>query len=297
MFAADFEYHKATSVAQAVQLLGANPGAKVLAGGHSLIPMLKLRQARPPVVIDIGGISELKEISVSDGTIRIGALASHRAIETSSEISASCHVLTEVAGGIGDPAVRNRGTIGGNAAHADPASDWPTVLTALNARFVIQGSGGLARRGARTVPASEFFTGVLTTALGENEILTAIEVPRLGANQMAEYAKMAHPATSFPVVGAAVVVTVDGGRCTAASIAMGGLVPAPVRARAVEAALVGQELTLDTISAAATADRVSADLGNNVFGDSVFASADYRRSMVAVEIKHALNHAVGLAHH
>ena len=157
MFAAEFEYRKATSVSQAVQLLSDNPGAKVLAGGHSLIPLLKLRQARPPVVIDIGGISELKEISVSDGTIRIGALASHRAIESSPEISDACHMLTEVAGGIGDPAVRNRGTIGGNVAHADPASDWPPVLTALNARFVIQGSGGLGRRGTRTVPASDFF--------------------------------------------------------------------------------------------------------------------------------------------
>ena len=294
MFAKEFEYHRATSVAEAVQLLNSNQDAKLLAGGHSLIPLMKLRQATPAALIDIGGIDELRGITVSDGTISIGALTTHRAIETSSEVQEMCAVMAEVAQGIGDPQVRNRGTIGGNVSHADPGSDWPTVLTALNARFVIQGPGGLARRGTRTVPASEFFTGLLTTTLGEHEILTAVEVPRLAANQHAEYAKMAHPATSFAVVGAAVVLTVDSGRCNAASVVVGGLVPVPLRARAVENALVGQELTADTIAAAA--ERVSIDVGDNATGDSVFASADYRRAMVAVEVKHAINHAMGLVH-
>ena len=291
MFAKEFEYHRATSVDQAVQLLNANQDAKLLAGGHSLIPLMKLRQATPAAVVDIGGIDELRGITVSDGVIRIGALTTHRAIEASSEVQEACGMMVEVAGGIGDPQVRNRGTIGGNVSHADPGSDWPTVLTALNASFVIQGP---AQGGSRRVPAAEFFTGLLTTVLAENEILTAVEVPRLGANQHAEYAKMAHPATSFAVVGAAVIVTVDDGRCTAASVVVGGLVPAPLRAGSVENALVGQELTSDTIAAAA--ERVSVDLGSNVTGDSVFASANYRRAVVAVEVKHALNHAIGLAH-
>jgi len=295
MFATEFEYHKATSVAQAIQLLSANPEAKLLAGGHSLIPLMKLRQVRAPVVIDIGGIAELRGISVNNGTIRIGALTTHREIETSSEIAEACHIMTEVAGGIGDPQVRNRGTIGGNVVHADPSSDWPTVLTALGAGMVIQGQGGLGRRGGRTVPAAEFFTGVLETSLRPNEVLTAIEVPRLAQNQLAEYAKMAHPATHFAVVGGAVVVTVDGGRCTAASVVVGGLVPTPLRARAVENALVGQELTFDNITAAT--QHISDDLGSDVFGDSVFASADFRRTVVGVEVKHALFHAMGLSHH
>ena len=295
MFAKEFEYHRATSVSQAVQLLNANQDARLLAGGHSLLPLMKLRQATPSALIDIGGIDELRGITVSNGTIRIGALTTHRAIETSEEVKQACGMLAEVAEGIGDPQVRNRGTIGGNVAHADPGSDWPTVLTALNAQFFIQGPGGLARRGTRTVPAAEFFTGPLTTSLTESEILIAVEVPRLGPNQVAEYAKMGHPATSFAVVGAAVVVTIDGGRCTAASVAVGGLVPAPVRARAVETALVGQELTSESIAAAS--ERVSIDLGDNVTGDSVFASADFRRAIAAVEVKHALNHAIGLAHH
>ena len=237
MFATEFDYQKASSVAEALQLLNSNQNAKLLAGGHSLIPLMKLRQSRPSLLIDIGGIDELRGIAVNNGTIRIGALTAHREIETSAQLHQTCEMMTEVAGGIGDPHVRNRGTIGGNVTHADPGSDWPTALTALDARFLIQGTG------ARTASASEFFTGVLETTVADNEILVAIEVPVLGPNQHAEYAKMAHPATSFAVVGAAVVITVEGGRCTAASIAVGGLVPTPVRASSVENALVGQELT------------------------------------------------------
>jgi carbon-monoxide dehydrogenase medium subunit len=290
MFSPEFDYHKATSVAEATQLLNTNPGARVLAGGHSLIPLLKLRQARPSALIDIGGIAELKGISVDDGTIRIGALTTHRAIETSQELLSACPMLAEVAGGIGDSQVRNRGTLGGNAAHADPASDWPTVLTALNARFVVQGPGG-----TRTVAPADFFAGPLTTTLAEDEILTAIEIPRFGPNQRGEYAKMAHPASFFAVVGAAAVITIDGDRCGAASIAVGGLVPAPLRASSVERALVGQQLTAENIAAAA--EQVASDLGENVTGDNVYASAEYRRAMAAVETRHALNHAAGLAHH
>ena len=149
MFASEFEYHMATSVADAIQLLNTNREARLLAGGHSLISLLKLRQAGPPALIDIGGIDELRGISTHNGAIRIGALTTHRAIETSGEVQEACAMLTEVAGGIGDPQVRNRGTIGGTVAHADPASDWPTVLTALNARFVIQGPGGGSAAGGR----------------------------------------------------------------------------------------------------------------------------------------------------
>jgi carbon-monoxide dehydrogenase medium subunit len=294
MFAKEFEYHRATSVDQAVQLLNANQDAKLLAGGHSLIPLMKLRQATPAAVVDIGGIDELRGITVSDGVIRIGALTTHRAIETSSEVQEACGMMVEVAGGIGDPQVRNRGTIGGNVSHADPGSDWPTVLTALNASFVIQGP---AQGGSRRVPAAEFFTGLLTTVLAENEILTAVEVPRLGANQHAEYAKMAHPASFYAVVGGAVVVTMDGNRCTAASVAVGGLTPRPVKAPSVEQSLSGTTLTADSIGDATA--RLSDDLaaaGVDIIGD-VYASAEFRSGVAPVEVKHALLHAIGLAHH
>ena len=291
MFAPKFDYQKAASVAEAIDALTNNSEAKVLAGGQSLIPLLKLRLARPALVVDIGGIAELKGISVNGGAVSIGSLTTHNQIASSSQVQQSCGILAEAAEGVGDPAVRNRGTIGGNVSHADPASDLPTVLTALNAQFNIQGQGN------RSVAASDFFTGAFTTALGDNEILTGVEVPVLAANQVAEYAKMAHPATSFAVVGAAAVITLEAGshhHCTGASIAIGGLVPSPVRAPSVEAALTGQELTQESIAAAA--DRVADDLGSDIIGD-IYASADYRRAMAAIELKHALFHAVGLAHH
>ena len=164
MFAPEFDYHKANSVAEAIQLLGANDEAKLIAGGHSLIPLLKLRLARPTALIDIGGIADLKKITVNNGTVRIGALATHRDIASSHDVKHACSMLAEVAGGIGDPQVRNRGTIGGNVVHADPASDWPAVLTALNARFVIQGPGG----SSRTAFPNEFFGMIFEPNLAAN---------------------------------------------------------------------------------------------------------------------------------
>ena len=294
MFATKFEYTKANSISEAIQLLGANEDAKILAGGHSLIPMMKLRLARPPMLIDIGGIEELRGVSVENGTLRIGALTTHAEIADSHVVKENVGILWETAYGIGDPQVRNRGTIGGNIAHADPASDLPTVLTVMDAKFTIQGQGGIPRRGSRTVSADEFFTGPFETVLAENEILTTIEMPVLAANQHAEYAKMAHPATSFAVVGAGIVVTVDNGVCTAARVAVGGLTPKPTRGPSVEAALIGKELTADNIAAATAL--IDGDLGSDILGD-VFAGTEYRRAMAAIELKHAIFHATGLAHH
>ena len=292
MFAAEFEYRKAGSIADAVRLLSENPGAKLLAGGHSLIPLMRFRLARPEVVIDIGGIDGLRGITVAGDHINIGALTTHAEIAASAEVQQANGLLAEAAGGIGDPAVRNRGTIGGNLAHADPASDWATVLTALGATVSVQGPTG-----SRTIPVSDFVEDAFTTALAEDELITTVIVPTLAANQRAEYAKMAHPASFYAVVGGAVVVTMDGDRCTAASVAVGGLTPRPVKAAAVEQALSGTTLTMDSI-ADATA-RLSEDIsaaGVDIIGD-VFASADFRASVAPVEVKHALLHAIGLAHH
>jgi len=289
MFATEFEYQKASSVSEAIQLLSSNGDAKILAGGHSLIPLMKLRLARPGKVIDIGGIEELKGISLENGTLRIGALTTHAEIASSEQVRNAVGILWETAQGIGDPQVRNRGTIGGNVAHADPASDMPTVLKAMNATFSIQGQSG-----TRNVSADDFFVGAFTTALGENEILTGVSMPVLAENQHAEYAKMAHPATSFAVVGAACVVTMDHNNCTAARVAVGGLTPIPMRGPSVEQALAGQELTADNIAAAT--GLIVNDLGSDIIGD-IFASAEYRTAMAAIELKHAVFHATGLAHH
>jgi carbon-monoxide dehydrogenase medium subunit len=292
MFAADFEYRKAGSIAEAVQLLSDNPGAKLLAGGHSLIPLMRFRLARPEVVIDIGGIANLRGITVSGDTINIGALTTHAEIAASAEVQRANGLLAEAAGGIGDPAVRNRGTIGGNLAHADPASDWATVLTALGASVSTQGPSG-----SRTIAVADLIEDAFATVLGEDELITTVSVPTLAANQRAEYAKMAHPASFYAVVGGAVVVTMDGNRCTAASVAVGGLTPRPVKAPSVEQSLSGTTLTADSIGDATA--RLSDDLaaaGVDIIGD-VYASAEFRSGVAPVEVKHALLHAIGLAHH
>lgn len=292
MFAAEFEYRKAGSVAEAVQLLSEHPEARLLAGGHSLIPLMRFRLARPELLVDIGGIANLRGISVSGDVITIGALTTHAEIAASPEVRQANGLLAEAAGGIGDPAVRNRGTIGGNLAHADPASDWATVLTALGGTAIIQGPAG-----GRSVAVADFVEDAFVTALAENEVITAVSVPTLAANQRAEYAKMAHPASFYAVVGGAVVVTMDGDRCTAASVAVGGLTPRPVRAPAVEAALTGATLTVDSIAAAtANLGEDLAAAGVDIIGD-VYASAEYRAGVAPVEVKHALLHAIGLAHH
>lgn len=291
MYAPDFNYYRAGSVAEASDLLKKHPGAKLLAGGHSLIPLLKLRLAAPPALIDIGRITDLKGISVKDGTVRIGALTTHAELARSAPLREHCPALAEAAAQVGDPAVRNRGTIGGNVAHADPASDLPTVLTALGARFIVTGPGG-----SRTVDASgssvSFFKGMMATALGEHDLLTAIEIPAKQKGQGMAYVKFEHPASRYAVIGVAAAVTATGGKCTAASVAIGGLVPRPMRASAVERALNGQALTADIIAKAAS--QVSRDLGADILGD-IYASADYRKAVAPVWVKRALSTAADRA--
>jgi len=289
MYAPDFNYYRASSVAEASDLLRKNPGAKILAGGHSLIPLLKFRLATPPALIDIGRIAELKGVVVKDGLVRIGALTTHAELAASADLRNHCPALAEGAGHIGDPAVRNRGTIGGNVAHADPASDLPTVLTALNARFVVSAGTGT---GTRTVDARDFFKGMMTTALGEHDLLVAIEVPAKQNDQGAAYVKFTHPASRYAVIGVAAAVTVSGGKCSAASVAIGGLVPRPVRASAVEKALIGQALSADTITKAA--GQVLQDLGGDIIGD-LYASAEYRKAVAPIWVKRALTAAADRA--
>ena len=281
MYAADFNYYRAGSVAEAGDLLQKHPGAKVLAGGHSLIPLLKLRLAVPQTVVDIGRIAELRGISVDGGTIHIGSLTTHADLAASADLQQHAAALAEAASQVGDPAVRNRGTIGGNVAHADPASDLPTVLSALGASFDITGPDG-----SRTVGADDFFQGVMTTALGEHDLLTAIDVPASQPGQGTAYAKFPHPASRYAVIGVAAAVTVADGACSAATVAVGGLVPTPVTASSVAQALVGQALSEDTISTAAQA--VAGDLGDDLLGD-IFASAEYRQAVAPFYVQQAVS--------
>jgi carbon-monoxide dehydrogenase medium subunit len=280
MYSSEFDYYRARSVSEASDLLQKHPGAKLLAGGHSLIPLLKLRLASPPALIDIGRIAELRGITLSGSTVRIGPLTTHAELASSPVLRQHCPALAEAAARVGDPAVRNRGTIGGNIAHADPASDLPTVLTALDARITTTGPGG-----NRAFEVGDFFTGMMTTALGEKDVLTAIEVPVLKKGQGMAYAKFEHPASRYAVIGIAAAITLGGGRCTAAAVAVGGCVPRPVRARAVEKALTGQSLSAETIAKAS--GQVSQDLGDDILGD-LYASAEYRKAVAPVWVKRAV---------
>jgi len=306
MYPPKFDYYRASSVSEAINLMQQHQEAKLLAGinhpnvlhvydygedegtgrfymlagGHSLIPVMNLRLADPGVLIDIGRIGDLKGISAQNGTIRLGALTTHATVAAADNLPT---VMSEAAGWIGDPQVRNRGTIGGNVAHADPASDMPTVLTALGATFHITGPSG-----ERSVPAEEFFVDLFATALEEGELLTAIEVPAEGAGAGSAYTKLFNPASGYAMVGAAAVVTVENGTCTAASVAIGGATPHAKKAPSVEAALVGNVLDADTIAAAAKA--VQNDLGDDILSD-IHASAGYRRAMAEVYVKRAVSKA------
>jgi carbon-monoxide dehydrogenase medium subunit len=285
MYSPTFTYHRAASLADAHQLLKANAGAKLLAGGHSLIPLLKLRLAAPEAVIDIGRLTELRGIVQSGGSIRIGALTTHAELAASPVLKAAAPALVDAASIVGDPAVRNRGTIGGNIAHADPASDLPTVLVALNAQIVASRA-----QSERTIAAEEFFTGVMTTSLEADEILSAVVIPAGQAGQSSAYAKFAHPASRYAVVGAAALLSREGGTCSTASVAIGGFVPHARRVPSVERALIGTRL--DDAAIAAAAAKVSADFGGEPFGD-LFASAEYRAAMAPVYVKRAVAAAAG----
>jgi carbon-monoxide dehydrogenase medium subunit len=281
MYSANFDYHRARTLSDAQRLLAANPGAKLLAGGHSLIPLMKLRLAAPPAVVDIGRIPELRGIARSGDGIRIGALTTHAEIAASADIQKSAAALAEAAGVVGDPAVRARGTIGGNIAHADPASDLPTVLVALDARILAVGPSG-----ERTIAADGFFTGIMSTSLADDEVITAIVVPAAPARgQGSAYVKFAHPASRYAVIGVAASVTMAGNACSAARVALGGLLPNARRARGVEGALAGKPLNDASIAAASS--QVNKDLGSEVTGD-IFASAAYRTAVAPVYVKRAI---------
>src|SRR5439155_9216028 len=192
---APFTYHRASSVDEAVSLLAELDDARPLAGGHSLLPAMKLRLSTPAALVDIGSIPGLAAIERDGDGIRIGALATHASVAASELVRSDCPILSDAAALIGDRQVRNRGTIGGSLAHADPGADYPTVVTALGATIVVQGPNG-----EREVAADDFFTGVFTTALEQGELLTAVRVPTV---QKAAYEKHRHPASGYAVVGVA----------------------------------------------------------------------------------------------
>jgi len=259
----NFDYHRPKSVAEAVSMLASAEGAKALAGGHSLLPAMNLRLAQPDSIVDIGRLTELKGIRVSGGALHIGALTTHAQIAASADVKTHAPALASAAGKIGDPMVRNRGTLGGNIAHADPASDPPTVLVAYDAIIHIQGVDG-----ARSAAAADFFVDALTTDLNPGDLITSIEIPSQASRKSA-YLKLAHPASRYAVVGVCVCLGMDGGVCQSAAVAVGGVTAKPMRSADAEAALVGSSLSDSALDAAASAlmDSIRADAIGDLFAD------------------------------
>lgn len=279
MIAAQFDYVRAKTLDEALTLLSQNDDAKILAGGHSLIPAMKFRLAQPPLLIDIGRISDLAYVREDGGQIRIGAMTTHYQIESSDLLKQICPLLPECAGHIGDVQVRNKGTIGGSLAHSDPAGDWPAAIIALNAEMVAAGKSG-----ERVIAADDFFVDLLTTALQPGEILREIRIDKSNGRSGHAYVKMHHPASGFAVVGVAANLSLDAnGNCQNASIGITGVSSKAYRAAAVEAALNGAKLDEQTIASAAS----HATDGIDANGD-LFASADYRRHLAEVYTKRAI---------
>jgi aerobic carbon-monoxide dehydrogenase medium subunit len=282
VYPSQFEYERPSTVQEAVAILAGNPEAKVLAGGHSLIPAMKLRLAMPGTLVDIGRIGDLKGITVNGGA-RIGAMTTYVELEDSTELTSAFPIIKETVNIVGDPAVRSRGTLGGSLAHSDPAADFTAVMLALGASVSVTGPNG-----DREINADDLFVDLLTTSLEPEEILTAITIPGLnGAG--AAYEKHAHPASGYAVAGVAAVIKVDGGTISSARIAVTGATSKATRASAAEAALVGKPANAETIAAAAA---LAAD-GLELNGD-VYASAEYRAQLLKVLARRAVTRAAGI---
>lgn len=284
MIATAFDYATPGTLDEALAMLSQNQdSAKILAGGHSLIPAMKLRLAQPALLIDIGRIKDLSYIREDGGQIRIGAMTTHYQIESSDLLKSICPILPECAAQIGDVQVRNKGTLGGSLAHADPAADWPAAMIALNAEVIAVGPTG-----ERRISIDDFFVDLLTTSLEPNEILREIRINKPAGNYGQAYRKAAQPASGFAVVGvAAHIVKGADGQCESASIGITGAASKAYRAVEVEKALIGQALDAATISAAAS---LAAD-GIDVNGD-IYASEDYRRHLVRVYTRRAIEAAI-----
>jgi carbon-monoxide dehydrogenase medium subunit len=279
MISAEFDYVRAQTLDEALTLLAQNEDAKILAGGHSLIPAMKLRLATPPLLIDIGRIQDLSYIREEANQIRIGAMTSHYQIESSELLKQICPLLPECAGHIGDVQVRNKGTIGGSVAHSDPAGDWPAAVIALNAELVVA-----SKSGERSIKADDFFVELMTTALEPGEILRELRINKSRGRTGQAYVKMHHPASGFAVVGVAANLTLDeNGACQKASIGITGVSSKAYRASAVESALNGSVVDEQTTANAAA----HATDGVDINGD-LFASVDYRRHLAAVYTKRAI---------
>jgi aerobic carbon-monoxide dehydrogenase medium subunit len=271
---APFDYEVAESVGHALSLLGDREDAKLLAGGHSLLPVLRLRVARPSLLVDLGRLEELSYVRDAGEKLAIGALTRHHDVATSAVVREHNPLVSYAAGLIGDPQVRHRGTIGGSLAHGDPASDLPAVLLALDGEIDIAGSGGV-----RTVPAAEFFRGVFETAVGPGEMVTEVRVPKLAPEHVWSFLKFRRRAQDWATVGVAAVARRSNGSVTEPAIGLVNMGATPLRAAASEAAWAAGE---DVGAGAAEGTDPQTDTNG---------SAEYRRHLVGVLVRRAVEEA------
>jgi carbon-monoxide dehydrogenase medium subunit len=277
MIPAPFDYEVAESVEHAVELLGTREEVKLLAGGHSLIPLLRLRFARPSLLVDIGRVSDLAYVRDAGDKLAIGAMSRHHDVQHDPLIQEHCPIVSHTAGLIGDPQVRHRGTIGGSLAHGDPASDLPAVMLALDAELVVRGDDG-----ERVVPAAEFFRGVFETAVGPHDVLTEIRIPKLGPAGWS-YLKFNRRAQDWATVGVAAVVRRSNGTIDHAAVALTNMGATPIRAAATEQVLG----SADDVDVAAEAVVEGTDPPSDTNG-----SAEYRRHLARVLTRRALGEAI-----
>jgi aerobic carbon-monoxide dehydrogenase medium subunit len=274
---ASFDYEVAESAEHALALLGEREDAKLLAGGHSLLPAMKLRLARPSLLVDLGRLGELSYVRDAGDRIAIGALTRHKDVSDAALLQEHCAIVSHTAGQVGDPQVRHRGTIGGSLAHGDPASDLPAVILALDAELVVRGTGG-----ERTIPASEFFTGVFQTAIAPSEMLVELRVPKLGASTGWSHTKMSRRAQDWATVAVAAVVERSNGSIGKASIGLTNMGATPLRATAAEDAIAGGASIAEAASLVPEGSEPSSD---------VSASAEFRRHLARVLGRRALEDA------
>ncbi|HEX3723098.1 MAG TPA: xanthine dehydrogenase family protein subunit M [Nitrolancea sp.] len=283
MYPSEFDYFAPTSVDEVVKLLQENPDGKIIAGGHSLLPMMKLRLAAPASLIDIGKVPGISGIRTENGNVVIGARTTYDQIMKSDDVKNALPVVVEAAGVVGDIQVRNRGTIGGSIAHADPAADFPAVLLTLNASVNATGPNG-----QRTIGIDDMFVDMFTTSLEPEELVTEISIPQPAANTGIAYEKFSHPASGYAIVGVGASVTLGAdGNVSAARVSVTGAGPVAVRATGTEEALVGQAPTADAVKAAAQ----KASDGMTFLGD-IHAGEEYRAHLTRVFTERALNQAI-----
>jgi aerobic carbon-monoxide dehydrogenase medium subunit len=276
-----FDYHAPRSVAEAISLLGSLPDAKLLAGGHSLLPMMKLRFAQPANLIDLNRIAALRGIREEGGAIVIGAMTVENELIGSALLQAKLPLLPEAAKLIADPQVRNRGTIGGDIAHGDPGNDHPAIAIALDASFTLQGA-----KGSRQVKAENFFQGTYMTDMAEDEILTEIRIAPFAAKTGYAYEKLKRKTGDWATAAAAVVLRLDGGKVSHVRIALTNVAPMALRAAEAETALLGQPLTATTIAAAAAKACAVCDPAEDLRGDR-----EYKTAMAGQMVKRAITRA------